>query len=105
MAERRFIALPSLGPQEGQQVGIEPPLVRAHEAVGRSWIDLQGRVLDDLRGEEGRVTNRHDLVVVAVEDERRHVEFLEIRGEIRLGKRLDAEVRRREAGHHALAPE
>ncbi len=47
-AERRFATLPGLGPQKGQQVGVELLLVCAHEAVGRARIDLQGRVLDDL---------------------------------------------------------
>src|SRR5438132_9388257 len=38
MAERRFAALPRLGPQEGQQVGIELLLVRAGDAVGSARI-------------------------------------------------------------------
>ena len=38
----------------------------------------------------GRGANRHDLVVVAMKDQRRHVELLEVFGEIRLGERLDA---------------
>src|SRR5437879_64288 len=40
-----------------------------------------------------------------MKDQCRHVELLEIRGEIRLGERLDAKVGRREAGHHPLEPE
>jgi hypothetical protein len=43
--------------------------VRTGEAMGRSRVDLQGRVLDDLRGEQGRVADRHDLVVVAMDDQ------------------------------------
>ena len=43
--------------------------------------------------------------VVAVHDQRRHVEPFEIFGEIRFGKRLDAKVRSGKAGHHPLEPE
>ena len=78
IAEPRDAALPSLGPQEGQQVGVELLLVCAGEAVGRARIDLQGGVLDNLRGEEGRGADRHDLVVVAMEDQGRNVELLEV---------------------------
>src|SRR5437870_8273832 len=37
-----------------------------------------------------------DLVVVTMKDQCRHVELLEIRGEIRLGERLDAKVGRQD---------
>ena len=37
-----------------------------------------------------RRADRHDLIVVSVQDERRHVDPLEILGEVRFGKRLDA---------------
>ena len=39
----------TLGLEEGQQVGVELVLVRVGQAVGCPWIDLQGRVLDELR--------------------------------------------------------
>src|SRR5260221_11628927 len=84
IAEPRDAALPGLGPQEGQQVGVELLLVCTHETVGRARIDLQGRVLDDLRGEEGRVADRHDLVVVAMYDQGWNVELLEVFREVRL---------------------
>jgi hypothetical protein len=47
----------------------------------------------------------HDLVVVALHDERRYVVLLQVLGLIRLGERLDAEVCGREARHHSLQPE
>ena len=61
---------------------------------GAPGIHLQRGALDDLGREQGRGADRHDLIVVAVEDERRHVELLEIFGEIRLGEGLDAIDRR-----------
>src|SRR3989440_4798447 len=104
-AERRFATLPDLGPQEGQQVGVELLLVCAHEAVGRARIDLQGRVLDDLRGEKGRVTDRHDLVVITVDDQGRNVELLEVLRHVRLGEGLDAVECAFETDLHRPQPE
>ncbi len=37
------------GLKECQQVGVELVFVRVREAVGRARVDLQGRVLDELR--------------------------------------------------------
>ena len=56
----------------------------AYEAVGCARVDLQGRVLDDVLGQEGRVGDRHDLVIVAVEDQCRDVELLEVFRHVRL---------------------
>jgi hypothetical protein len=73
--------------------------------VGSALVDLEQRVLHDLRGEPRRIVDGHDLVVAAVDDERWHVDLLEVLGEVGLREGLDAEVGRREAGHHALEPE
>ena len=59
----------------------------------------------DLGGQQRGGADRDDLVVVAMKHQRRHVEPLEILRQVGLGERLDAEVGRREAGHHALQPE
>ena len=77
---------------EREKVGVELLLVGDHEAMRRARIDLQLGVLDDLRGEQRRVGDRHDLVVVAVEDQGRNVEPLQILGQIGLRERLDAVV-------------
>ncbi len=58
--------------------------------MGCSWINFQDRALDNLRGEHGRVCNRHDLIVVAMNDQGRNIELLEIFGEIRLREDFDA---------------
>src|SRR5947209_4933320 len=105
IAERRFAALPRLGPQEGQEVGVELILVRAGEAVGRSRIDFQSCVLDNLGREKGRVGNGHNLVVVAVDDQGWNVELLQIFGEIRLGEDLDAVEGAFETDLHRPQPE
>jgi len=97
--------LSGLGLQEGQQVGVELILVRAGEAVGRTWIDLESRVLDDLGGEQGRGTDGHNLVVVAVNDQGRNIEPLAIFGAIGLRESLNAVLRAFETNGHRPAPD
>jgi len=90
---------------EREQISVDLVLVRRAHAVRQARVDFQRGALDDLGRKHGRGADRHDLVVVAVHDEGRHVELIEILGEIRLGKRLDAKVAGRKAGHHPLDPE
>src|SRR5512135_565795 len=68
-------------------------------------IDLQGRALDQLRRQEGRGADGHDLVVVAMRDQGRDVEPLEVLGEVCLGKGLDAVVCPLQPDLHAPEPE
>src|SRR5665647_3953225 len=75
------------------------------DAVWRARIDLQRSTFDDLGREQGRGADRYDLVVVAMHDQCRHVEFLEIFREVRLGKGLDAIDHSFEPGLHPLEPE
>src|SRR5258708_33920290 len=105
MAEPRDTTLPRLGLQEGQQVSVERVLMRTGEAVGRARIDLEGCALNNLRGEQGRVADRHDLVVVAVDDQSRNVELLEVFREVRLGEGLDAVECAFETDLHRPQPE
>ncbi len=97
--------LPPLGPQEGQQVGVELLLVREGQAMGRARIDLQDCTFDELGGEQGRVADRHDLVVVAVDDQGRNIELLKIFRLFRLGEGLDAVECAFEADGHRPQPE
>src|SRR6266851_4829108 len=90
---------------ERKQIGVHLVLERCAQAVRGALVDLQGRALDELGLEQAGVSERHDLVVVALHDERRYVKLLQVLGLIRLGECLDAEVCGREAGHHALQPE
>src|SRR5687768_8022689 len=71
---------------ERQQVRVEAVLVRVGDAVRRAFVDDELAVLDQLRrGAAGRV-DRHDLVVVAVDDQRGHVEALQGFGEAGSGE-------------------
>src|SRR5690606_24775028 len=54
--------------------------------------------------EQGGVPDRHDLIVVTVHNQRRHLGRFQVLGEVRLGESLDAVVVRLDAAHHALAP-
>ena len=78
------------GLEECEQVGVDLVLVGRAQAVRQARIDFQRGAFDDLGREHGRGADRHDLIVVAVHDERRHVELLEILGEVGLGEGLDA---------------
>lgn len=57
-------------------------------------VDLQRGVLQELGREQGRVSDRHDLVVIAVHDEGRHGDDLQVFGEVGFGEGLDAVVMR-----------
>src|SRR5664280_2448645 len=64
--------------------------MRVSDAVRGTGINLERGVLDEFGRGMSRGADRHDLVVVAVDDQGWHVELLEILREVRLGKRLDA---------------
>ena len=53
----------------------------------------------------GGRSDRHDLIVVAVDDQGGLVKLLQVVGEVRLRKRLDAVVGILVTGNHALQPE
>ena len=52
-------------------------------------IYLQRRVLDQLGGEQGRIGDRHDLVVIAMNNQRRDIDLLVVFGEVGFGELLD----------------
>src|SRR5664279_389571 len=93
------------GCEECQQVGVELVFVRVSDAVRGTGINLQRGVLDEFGRGVSRGADRHDLVVVAVDDQGRHVELLEVLREVRLGKRLDAVELVLETALHAAKPE
>ena len=53
--------------------------MRVGQAVGRALVDDQLRVLHEPGGRPSRRVNRHDLVIVAVQDQCWDVKFLQIR--------------------------
>ena len=71
----------------------------------RTLDDFQRGTLDDLRRQQCRIRDGHNLIVVAVQDQRRHVELLQVLAEVSLREDLDAVVRALQAGLHAERPE
>ena len=81
-----------LAPEEGQQVDVELIRVRVRQAVRCARIvDLLG-VLNKPCRFLRCVVNGHDLVVLAMQNQGRDVDLLEILGEVGLGEGLDALV-------------
>src|SRR5262249_18095208 len=95
----------SFSPNEGEEVGIHLILMRRREAVWRPGIDFELCLWRDLYCGLGCGPDRNNLVVVPMDEERRHGHLFKILCLIRFGKRLDALVGCRETGHHALKPE
>jgi len=69
-------------PEEVQQVLIEARLVGVGQAVRRTGVDDQLRILDLRCGCLAGDVQRHDLVVVAMDHQGRHVELLQVLAEV-----------------------
>ena len=69
-----------------------------------TFVGFQRPFLEQLRRQRTSVGVRNDLIVVAVHDQDRHGDLLQIRGEVGLGEGNDAVVMRFRAAHHALTP-
>jgi hypothetical protein len=84
--------------EEREQIRVDLVLMGRAQAVRRARIDFQCGALDDLGRKQGRGADRHDLVVITVDDHGRHVELLEIFSVVSFGEHLDAKVRGWKAG-------
>jgi hypothetical protein len=73
---------------EHEQIGVHLVLERRAQTVWGALLDRQCRAFDELGLDEAGAGDSHDLVVVAVQNERRHVDLLQVLGLIRLGERL-----------------
>ena len=60
---------------ESEQIGIEFLLMRICEAMRRAGIDDELCSLDKFRGRSAGGVNRHDLIVVTVDDESGHIDL------------------------------
>src|SRR5712692_4573598 len=83
--------------EEREQVCVDLAFERRAQAVRR--------VLGQFGGKHGGSADRDDLIVVAVKDERWHVELLEVFGEICLREGLDAVEGGFVSSQHPLEPE
>src|SRR3989449_10920515 len=89
---------------EGEKIGIDHVGVRRAHAMRELLVDLQGALLEELRGQQRGIGDRDDLVVVAMHDERRHLDEFQVFGKVGLREGPDAVVVRFRTAHHALAP-
>src|SRR5436309_815385 len=97
-------AFRKLASQEGQQVLIELILVGIGQSMRRTGIILQDRVRHEFLARTGSNVYRNNLVVVAVNDQRRSVELQQIRREISFGIGFDRFVDVLETTAHSLTP-
>lgn len=87
---RRFERHLSL--EERKQVCIDLVRVGCAHPVRKTGIDLQRGILYELCGHQRRRADRYDLVIVAMKDQGRHIEFLQVFREVGLGESLDTIV-------------
>src|ERR1700677_267027 len=78
-------------------------MCRAH-AVGEAGIGFQRAFFQELDRQCSRIGEGHNLVVLSVKNEGRHVVQLQVFREIGFGKGLDAIVVGLDPAHHALPP-
>src|SRR6266481_722617 len=78
--------------------------MRRDHAVRQVLVGLERAVLEELCGEWTGSLIWHDLVVLAMHDQNRHRNLLQIFREVGLRERDDAVVTRLGTAHHALAP-
>jgi hypothetical protein len=63
---------------KGKQVGIDHIGMSGEHAVGITLVKFQGSVFEQFDGFERRIGDRHDLVVVAMHDQSRHNDRLQM---------------------------
>jgi len=91
--------------KKGQKVRVDLVLVCSREAVWRAWIVEFFRALDDFRGLVSRITDRNNLIVLTMQDQRRNIKLLEIVSEIGFGERFDRLISVLQARLHTPQPE
>lgn len=103
----RAISIPSvtkLRPQKIQQVLVDLINIQIMYGMRTPRVHLELALRQQLRRLLSRDGQRHHLIIIPVQDKNRHVDPLQVLGEIRLGEVPDAVVGRLEARVHALPP-
>jgi hypothetical protein len=75
------------------------------QSVRCAWIDFQSCILHQLCGGDRSSTNRHDLVIIAMQNQGWHIELFEVFSEVRFGECLDAVEGVLVSRLHSLEPE
>jgi hypothetical protein len=79
--------------QEGKQVGVYLVCQSGAHAVWGTGIDLQRRVLNQFHALQGRGDDGNNLVGFTMQDQRGHIDLLQVFGEVGFRKSLNAVVR------------
>jgi hypothetical protein len=95
----------SSGADDRVQVLVDSVFVCRTHSMSEPRIDFQLCVSNNLGGLMGHGADRNNLVVIAVQDERWHIELREVFCEVRLGESFDAIQGSRESTQHTLQPE
>jgi hypothetical protein len=77
---------------EGKEVGIKLLFVGIREAMGRSGIDEKLCSFHEFRRSSAGSIDRHDLIVVSVNNKSGHIDLFQVFREICFRERLDAIV-------------
>jgi len=75
------------GLDELQEILVYLVRKRGAHAMWSAFVDFEHRVFDNLTGRRSRIRNRPNLIIVAVEDQGRNIDLLEVLGQIRLRKK------------------
>src|SRR5271167_3357025 len=92
------------GRDELQQVGVNGVGFRGGHTVGEALVAYESSMLQQLSGPRAGGDIRDDLIVLAMHDQDRDVDLLEIFRKVRLRKGHDTVVMRFGSAHHSLAP-
>src|SRR5262245_44373874 len=93
------------GLDKRQDVSAELVRLGLGKSMRSARMDLEFGALDDLGALCSGRLERHDLVIVAMDDQCRLVDLLEVISVVDLGEFLDAVVEALCAAQHALQPE
>src|SRR5258706_2087994 len=78
--------------------------MRGRHAMRKTGIEFRSRILEQLGGKGSRISEGHDLVILSMHYQCRHIDLFEILGEVGFRKCLDTVVLRFNPAHHGLPP-
>jgi len=89
---------------EFEQVGVNRTGFSRGHAMWKARVCFQGALLEQSCRQGRRIGIGHDLVVIAMHHQDRHINLFKVFREVSLGESDDAVVMRFGAAHHALTP-
>jgi hypothetical protein len=95
---------PLSAPDECEQIGTDGGSFCRWHTVRKPFVGLQRAVLEQFRGKRAGVRAGNDLIALAVHNQHRNRDLLEVFGEVSLREGDDAVVVSLGTAHHALAP-